>query len=510
MIYQMIFLLGLHLFGVLFGLLFKKHIPFPFICITGFLWGALIWVVTAVLLLTISVAYSPMNMGLLLTVIIVTLIITHISRNTWQLNYTELAWLMGTIFVYFFVVSITIQFNYSWPTHDSAVQIMLGRVIAQDGYVYWPQAGIVSYGLFVPLLHSASIFLGQDYLWAVHPVFAFSFFLSFCYLCWHATKKGTTDDYKEIFMVLLISLSLFTAGLMFIQVFYIHNSFISATYLFIAVGSSWLALRDQNNAWLIFTMAALTGFSLARIEAPLFAIAFLSLLINTGNFSYKLRLYIILPYLIFMIIWYFKLMLFTHSYYDIILNPRNAVALLALLISFGAFLIGSRLHWVEHFVLPKLHILMIGVLLITLGVFFVQQPEHMLKCVINTIKNAYYYGNWGPIWIYLFVLLLLSIAQPRMANDTFISLFIIAFFLLLFSLGAMRTPYRLGYGDSGNRMLTHILPIICLYILIKHRHFYFAVASEKMVLVYPHSRTIFAIGGIILIIASLLWFIKIV
>jgi hypothetical protein len=506
---QGLFLLGLHIFGVLVGVSFRKHIPFPFICLTGFIWGSLIWVVAAVFFLIISVAYSPMNMGLLVAVIIVSLAIIQIRGGTWRLNYTELAWLTGTMFAYVVVVSVAVRFNYSWPTHDSAVQIMLGRVIAQDGYVYWPQAGMVSFGLFVPLLHSISVFLGQDYLWAAHPVFAFSFFLAFCYLCQRATRHSIPNGYTALVLALLVSLALFTASLMIVQIFYIHNNLISATYLFVAVGTSWLAVRERNNSWLIFTMAALTGFSLSRLESPLFALAFLALLINTGQLSYRLRLCLNLPYLIFMVLWYLKLMLFTQTYYDIILNPRNVVAMMALLIAFGVVVGASRFRWVEHLVLPRLHLAMIGALLLILGFFFVQQPEQMLKCVISPLKNAYYYGNWGPIWIVFLILLVFSATQPRIPYEKLFTFFIIAFSLLLLSLGGMRPPYRLGYGDSGNRMLTHILPIICFYVLLKYGHNFHADASEQIALIKTRLRIILATTGVILLVVSLLWFIKI-
>jgi len=43
----------------------------------------------------------------------------------------------------------------------------------------------------------------------------------------------------------------------------------------------------------------------------------------------------------------------------------------------------------------------------------------------------------------------------------------LSFFGLILILGTMRIPYRVGWGDSANRMMLYILPIIFFYFLLK-------------------------------------------
>ena len=46
---QFFFLLGLYLAGLLFGLPFRGKLPLPFLCLTGFAWGAALWVLAGLI-----------------------------------------------------------------------------------------------------------------------------------------------------------------------------------------------------------------------------------------------------------------------------------------------------------------------------------------------------------------------------------------------------------------------------------------------------------------------------
>jgi hypothetical protein len=275
MINQVLFLLGLYTIGVLTGLLFKKHIPFIFIYLTGFLWGSLIWVIAGVSFLIVSIPYSALNMLLLAIAILITVAIIHIRRGTWRMTRSEILWLVGVMAAFVLVVSVAAQYNFSVASSDSVQQIMLGRNIANHGFTESATRELASWGVFLPILQSASVFLGDGYLYSAQPAFAFTLLLTFFYLSRRAARQSFSGARVAPAFALLATLALASTYFIVFQAFYIHNSLIAATYLFVAIGSFWLALSERNNVWLVFAMLALTGFSISRTESPLFALIYL-------------------------------------------------------------------------------------------------------------------------------------------------------------------------------------------------------------------------------------------
>ncbi|MCP4374518.1 MAG: hypothetical protein GY797_41410 [Deltaproteobacteria bacterium] len=494
MLAQVLFLLMLYILGVLVGLLFKKHLPFPFISLTGFLWGAIVWVLIALGCLSLSISYSLLSMSLLVAAVFVVLVAVHIKQGTWRHNRSEISWLVGTMLGLTVVVSAATQFNFSAATYDSISQILLGRTIAYEGFTESTTRSLASWGVFLPLLQSASVFLGEGYLYALQPAFAFTFLLTFFYIGHRAGRQSFFGARVALVLALLTTLTLASTLFIVFQTFYIHNNFPAAIYLFVAVSTFWLALREQNNTWLIFAMLALTCFSLLRTETLLFALIFLSLVIATGQLSYRVRLYIVMPYVGILLIWYVKLLLAIGPGTDI-LDPKRTLAIIAILIGFGVGVGLSRLRWVENYILPILPMLMIGGLLCALVFVFVQKPTHMHTSLGNIWQNMIFYGWWGATWLIVFILLLFAFLQPKIPYEHLFSYGIAAFFMLLLALSFMRSPYRLVWWDSANRIITHIIPIVFFYLLLKYGHG-LSAGNTNVDFIKNRRRAILAMAGV--------------
>lgn len=468
MISQVLFLVGLYILGVLIGLLFKKHIPFIFICLTGFLWGALIWVFGGISFLIVSIPYSALNMLLFVMIVLISLSTIHIRQGMEYLTRNDFLWFVGVITAFIIVVSVASRYNYSIASYDSVAQVMLGRDIANHGFTELTTESLASWGVFLPLVQSASVFLGDGYMYAAQPAFAFTLLITFLYLSQRVARQGFYGVYTATALALLATLTLASTYFMIFQVFYIHNGLISTTYLFVAIGTFWLALSERNNIWLIFAMMALMGFSISRTEAPLFALIFLALLVSSssGQISYRVRLTAILPYLIILAIWYLSLLRVMGSGTDI-LDPTKALAVVGLLMAFGVLVGLSYYRWVEYYLLPALPMVMLGVFLAGLVFLFILKPIDMQTNLTAILQNMFDSGRWGVTWHVLLGLLILGLIRPRFNHERLFSYGIPLFFALLLALGFMRLPYRLGWGDSANRIITHIMPIVLLYTVIK-------------------------------------------
>jgi hypothetical protein len=463
---QVLFLFGLYGFGLYFGLLFKRQIPCALIGSTGFLWGALFWVVGGILLQVLTLPYTPASMAILFLLLGIGLSILHARNKTWQLTRREVTCLLPLALVFLLVLVLASQFNFSVTSQDSIALISTGRRIAYEGYSSAIIEELSLRGAYLSQLQSASVFLGDDYLYAAQPAFAYAFALSYFYLSHRIMGHLLSNKRLALALSFLTSLVLFSTFFIVFQIFYIHNNLISAVYLFIGVSAFWLAPVEDKNSWVMLGVLALLGFSLARNEAPIFALIFLVPVISAGQIPYRIRLRSILPYLVTLILWY-SYLLARMGAGTKILDPEKTLVIIGALAAFGILVIFSEHQWIKRFLLPHLPRIMLGALLLLLVLMAIQKPEHMKFSVYAFIKNFLGYGWWGITWIIFSFLLVFSLAAPRIPREEIFFYGITSFVSTLLALSYFRNPYRLGWGDSANRMFTHVLPILILYVLMK-------------------------------------------
>jgi hypothetical protein len=463
---QILFLFGLYSFGVFLGLLFKEKLPAALIGISGFLWGALLWVMGGMVLLTTTIPYTLFSMLAYFFLLGLVVGILHVRNKTWPLSRQELTSLLLFGIIFFLFLLLARSINFSTTSQDSIAQIATGRRLAYEGLSSWVVEELSLRGIFLSLLQSASVFLGEDYLYLLQPGFAFTFLLVFFYLTRRIISHLLSDQRLALVYALLASAAFFSTYFIVFQFFYVHNSLISAGYLFLAVASFWLGAQEENQCWMVPGMVALLGFSLARNEAPIFALIFLVLVISADRIPYQTRLRTILPYLSLVILWYVYLLARMGAGTKI-LNPEKTLFIIAALVACGALVLISKLEWVQRWLLPYLPQVMLGGLALMLAAMVIIKPGHMMISIWITMRNTLEVGGWGITWSLFGFLFVLSVAGPRVPWDKLFFYGIFSFLFLLMGIVFFRNPFRLGWGDSGNRMLTHILPIIVLYISMK-------------------------------------------
>ena len=463
---QVLFLFGLYGFGVFFGFLFRRHLSCTFIGISGFLWGALFWVVGGLLLLLLKIPYLPISMVVLFSILAGGFGIILVRQKERQVSWGELATLLLTALAFLLVLFFVNQNNFSAASPDSVMYIATGRKIAYEGLSHSVLRDLSLRGLYVSQLQSASVFLGEDYLSAAQPAFAFTFLMVFTYLSYRISCYLVPDKRFVLTLSILSSLVLFSTYFIIFQSFYIHTNLISSVYLFVAVSAFWLTSVEDKTSWLIVGILGLLGFSLARNEAPVFALIFLLLLISANQIPYRKRLITFLPYLAILIVWYLLLL---NGIGDgtKILNPERTLVIIGCLIAFCLLVLISEHKWIKDFVLPHLPKVMLGGLVIVLLFMVYQRPEHMKISFGAIISNMFLSGEWGLTWLIISFLLLISVAGPRVPWEELFFFGISSFFSTLLALSYFRPPYRSIWVDSANRMLTHILPIVVLYISMK-------------------------------------------
>ena len=105
-----------------------------------------------------------------------------------------------------------------------------------------------------------------------------------------------------------------------------------------------------------------------------------------------------------------------------------------------------------------------------LSIYMLVQDK-AVESSLTLISNSVATGYWGAFW-WTFgpLVILMAIMGPRLKREDIWLEMLGGGFLLILLLGVIRSsPYRAGWGDSGNRMLVHLAPLAILYTLIKIR-----------------------------------------
>ncbi len=485
---QGIFFFVLYLVGVFFALLFKRRLPVGFLCISGFFWGVLEYVLLAMFFLVSTIPYTFVNMTIGIGALLIAAFYFHVRMGTWRLTSRDLAWLGGTIVVFVIAEIILLTYVPIWFSGDSYSLIKIGRWIGNIGFQanvpvgspehgYGVFSGIADYGVFVPIVQSASVFLGIDYISVLNPLLALSLAANFIYLGQRALVTVINKPAIRILYSIVFASIIFSDRMVIRQSFYLHTNPVSAVYFFIAAICFWLVLREKNFAWLVFAILSLTGFNLTRTEAPLYAVILLILIVCERKIPYRVQLVTLLPFLGFAVGWYTWLSFRSASQVTLILTPAYALAIASLLASVAGLAFLTKWKWFENKVVPWLPGLVISGLGIFVVVAFVLQPEHMFAGTKAILRNLFLSdGRWGITWYIALGLLFISGFRSSVPFKRLFTVTIACFFLLVIALGALRTPYHLGWSDSANRMMIHILPVVFFFFLLN-----FSYKSNKKV-----------------------------
>jgi|GEM_PF-2959266 len=466
MLQQIAFLSCLHLLGILLGSLVKKQVGFLFIALSGILWGILTWVLLGVTLLSIGVPYTIHNMAIFIAGLGLILLAINLRINTFTKR--DIGWMIATTSALAAVTTLAGIFNHTVMSYDSYRQVEFSRYLAHMGILNDNCSKMLSlWGVFVPIVQSASVFLNIDYLYAAGPAWKAAMLFAFFYVSVRSLRSLDVPWWIAWATAALSIATLLCTYLFTFQFFYIHNNLPSALYLFLFVATLWIGLQEKNHAWFLFSMLALTAFTLLRTEAILTALIFLILMVSTGAITYRTKLLCFLPYCFIILAWFLKLR-FQIGQGSYILSDSRIAILIALVIGFSLLILLSKLRWIE-WLATHAPIMMLYALAGICLLFLALKTDLMTACFAALLDNMFWSGRWGVTWGILLTLLILAHSQRHIPYEPIFAVGIPCFFLLVYALGAFRDePYRLGWGDSANRIFTHILPIIVFYLGLKY------------------------------------------
>jgi hypothetical protein len=463
---QVYFVVILYLMGLLFGLQFRKHIPMPFFCLSSFFWGSLFYIFMAIIFIGFGLPFSLPAMGGITALTAAFLSGLAIKRKQFNLSRSDFYWCASSGIVFTLAAVFFAHFNYSQITTDSIEAILRGRALAYDGLTRYTIGGFSVRGTILPVVQSAGVLIHEGYLAIYQPLLSLSFIATFIFMAYRAIKW--VNKWLKLAFVSLTALSLFSTTILFYQIFYIHTNFFTAAYLFIGLVAFWLAGVENNKTWLIFSAIGMAGFSLSRLESPIMFVVFSLFMLGVRQLTYRERLAVYLPGCVGLIAWHVKVAEVMQVVGSSDTNPAQLWVIVAGLASLVILVLISKIEFIEKFLLPVLPVFTILALAIIIPVFYLLNSHLMETSLQSIYSNLTTSGEWNAAWFGLLGLLIIGTFQKKLPFDVLFTNSFIAFFLLLVDLAFfLGSPYRPSPFGSANRMLTHIIPLITFYLIVK-------------------------------------------
>ena len=352
--------------------------------------------------------------------------------------------------------------NFSILSYDSYRMIEIGLDIGwNEGLSGSTTSRLAAWGVFIPSIQAVGALFGIDYLYGFQALIVLSFAGTWFYFLWLEYDQKGFSVLKTSY-VGLATLSLFSTYFIFFQAGYIHNSMIAAAYLFLLVSSSKLEIEGKLSATTVYLVALC--FSLCRAEGPIAVLLVFAVWHAHRKIVVRDVAFYFLIFALPVIAWYSCLIVDMGKSGDI-LTPDRVFIILSILILYGLGMLLTLYSELCNIVFRWLGRHVISLLMLCLVVIIIFKFENTIESISATYRNMLDTGRWGYFWYGTAVAIALSLGKFRREPLNLFLLVGLASLLFIIDISFSRIPYRLGFGDSGNRMLTHAAPLLWFYVM---------------------------------------------
>ena len=424
--------------------------------------GAALYLQTSLVLIIITGALAPeLALGITTGLGLIGVVIGWLKG---ALDRTWIGWAASAIGVAVVTVFLARVWHLARLTPDSMRYLLAATdLVRPDALGEMNDADLLLRQIGLPTLHAFFVLVGRDYVASIGPLFGISGLGLFTWFAWQKTDRMAVT--KRRWLVVAAALFLGTTNRLVYDAFYINTHIQMAVFLLIAIVGSWLAVSDGRTGWAWPAGLALAAALLMRPEAPL-VVAIVLVTIGASRASWPVRLATTLPPVFVMALWY-GVVLWQYS------NNGDAISLTApvfgsLVAVLGAALVvvvgglQSARRWIGYIDLAALA----GLAFLVLA-FTIRSPEVMVGSIESTFRNLTYNGLWLFSWLAAIGLLGVALLVHRIPDARLWTVPILGFGLLFWLLPLLRDgAWRVGTGDSGNRILAHILPVVVAFLVL--------------------------------------------
>jgi hypothetical protein len=350
-------------------------------------------------------------------------------------------------------------------TPDSMTYLVAAGGLERVGSVEALGASAILKRLFVlPALEAPGGLTGRGYVASLMPLFGTAALALTGRLAFAALQFVGASRRRVRWLLASGGLFLLTTNRILFNAAYIHTHMVFATFLLLGVGLAWLALRSRR--WQLLVPAAL-GFAVLpplRAEAFIVVAIFLVPVLTDRDFPIRARWGLAGAVAVTTVAWF-----------GIAVPPHVAPSDLGLtgpvygnIVGAGALLLLMALTPMRR--LEKITALapaiVIAVLVVFVGLGAVRDPDLFQTSVAAMAANLAILGGWGVFWTVAGALLIIAAATLEVPGQRLLAYPIAGYVVAVLAFAFLRDGgYRQAAGDSGSRMMMHIVFLVVLYLI---------------------------------------------
>jgi len=351
-------------------------------------------------------------------------------------------------------------------SYDSLQYLLNGSLIANDSITIASTALLPKRLIGVPELHAAANLGGEFYVQSITPMISV---LVLALLSWMLWESLSTRLSKRALTLLIVAGVLFLVSLnrFVFHAFYLNGHLLFALLMLVVVGGGWMLVSTES----VSKTALITAMALS-VGALIFVRAESSILVILAILPILVDRSVSRPHKTILLATLGAATIGWQSFMAAVyLAQELPVAFSAWgLLGFGVLMLAAipLLSW-EVLTTRSRAIVVLAEALLWLGlvVLALREPQVLVESISATFQNAVLgAGSWGLSLILMVLMIVLAsfIAVPNSVNLRFpLTSFVPVAFLLAFLRDG---AYRVGDGDSLNRMWIQLVPVALFYVLI--------------------------------------------
>jgi len=422
--------------------------------------GLVIYVVAGLVTLLLGV------FSVWLIVLVVTSLVLALAwhrRDEMSLDRRQVLVLGATGLVTIVVGLLTHELHLTKMSEDSIRMIETSSAIAQ-GVPLSDLPTALAYPLFVSLAHTpASTLTGDLHIEALTPALGVACIAAFAMMLREILReRGPNPPWSPI-VIWVSTLAAASGYLMIYQIFYVNGHLLFGLFMAVFVGSAWLTATRDEAQWAVLLVPALLGLVLLRLEGPIVAAVAIVPFVALETISFRVRLLVTSTFCVAVLTLFGTL--FGLGYAGRILDDGIIAATLGVAVGLLALLALSRWRRAEGFVRISPWVSLVVLAVAAVGVTALR-PQHMMEAASAMFENVVRSGQWGATLIGLPALVVIAAFALRVRFPTLWYVPVLGFVPLIYVMAYFRKPYRVGWGDSANRMMTHILLLAVMFVAL--------------------------------------------
>jgi hypothetical protein len=387
------------------------------------------------------------------------------------ISWTAVGWAALTLVVTTGLVALFFDAGLVNLTADSYRNMSIGSLIAKSGNIdVVAPADLHKRALAIPLIYSLADLSDDVYLRSFSPLTAFS---GIGALLWLGTRALGSSPHRWLrWTVLGAGASLLITNHRFVfNAFYVNGHMTLAVWLLIMVGCLWLVATDRAAVRLLWLSALIApALAVIRPESSLVVLLALVPVVSSCRLGRRWKSGLLGSTGAAVVLWHLVIA-FAYKAEGPVPVEILAMALIGLLSVVIALVL-----WFRDVPLPSStpH-LVAGALVVGLAAFAVAEQEVFANSWNSTVENVVLgEGFYGYSLVVLAVLVSGSYLFRRVEEMSMLVFAVVTALPFGFLMGHLRGEgsgggYRVGPGDSLNRMLLHWLPLAVFSLIVMYQ-----------------------------------------